>query len=316
MVSGQGGSSVGFNFNPIDAVKDVAGGIGDLAEGGAKAFEGAIDVAKKASISDIGHTVLDVAGMVPVVGEAADLANAGWYAAEGDFANAALSGAAAIPFAGNVATGAKWVKRGVEVADHVSDGVKAVDHVADVTKTTERVVDGGKVAPPPPGKGGGPGGPKGPETPGGGPNGPDLNGIAYRKDLPQHLKGPDGFKGTKLNGTHNQDVAIAEVKAKGFDPTVKPTGTKGINEVEWKVPDPNNPGETITRSKTTYDPKVFDDQTMLDMAQGAGEQGWAKHLNGEQGPFPIVQDGVNFTVHINKDPATGASYIGNVHPVP
>jgi hypothetical protein len=30
----------------------------------------------------------------------ADLANAGWYAAEGDYANAALSAAGAIPFVG------------------------------------------------------------------------------------------------------------------------------------------------------------------------------------------------------------------------
>jgi hypothetical protein len=31
-------------------------------------------------LSEVGHTVLDVAGFIPVVGTAADLINAGWYA--------------------------------------------------------------------------------------------------------------------------------------------------------------------------------------------------------------------------------------------
>ena len=50
-------------------------------------------------LSSIGHGLLDVAGLVPVVGEAADLANAAWYTAEGDYIMAGLSAAAAIPFA-------------------------------------------------------------------------------------------------------------------------------------------------------------------------------------------------------------------------
>jgi len=45
--------------------------------------------------------------MVPVIGEVADLANAAIYAAEGDYVNASLSAAAAVPFAGWAATGAK-----------------------------------------------------------------------------------------------------------------------------------------------------------------------------------------------------------------
>ncbi|MBD1860069.1 MULTISPECIES: polymorphic toxin type 28 domain-containing protein [Trichocoleus] len=58
-------------------------------------------------ISDIGHTILDVAGLIPVVGGVADLINAGWYAAEGDYVNAGLSAAGAIPFVGDAATVAK-----------------------------------------------------------------------------------------------------------------------------------------------------------------------------------------------------------------
>ncbi|WP_109507300.1 SpvB/TcaC N-terminal domain-containing protein [Nocardioides speluncae] len=63
------------------------------------------------SLSDIGHTVLDVVGLVPVVGEVADLANAGWYAAEGNYVDAGLSAASAIPVAGWFGTGAKVARR-------------------------------------------------------------------------------------------------------------------------------------------------------------------------------------------------------------
>lgn len=56
---------------------------------------------------DVIQTGLDIVGMVPVIGEAADLLNAGIYAARGDYVNAALSAAAAVPLIGNVATGGK-----------------------------------------------------------------------------------------------------------------------------------------------------------------------------------------------------------------
>lgn len=66
------------------------------------------------SWSALGHGVLDVVGMVPVVGEVADLANAAWYAAEGDWVNAGLALAAAVPFLGWAAVGGKWGIRGVQ----------------------------------------------------------------------------------------------------------------------------------------------------------------------------------------------------------
>jgi len=55
---------------------------------------------------------LDVVGMIPCVGEIADLANAGISLARGDYAGAALSLAACVPFAGWAATGTKFVKKG------------------------------------------------------------------------------------------------------------------------------------------------------------------------------------------------------------
>jgi RHS repeat-associated protein len=90
------------------------------------------------SWSDIGHATLDVVGLVPVVGEAADLANAGWYAAEGDYTNAALSAASAIPFAGYAATAVKAGKYGTKAAKAIiKGGDEAVTVVKDVTKGTE-----------------------------------------------------------------------------------------------------------------------------------------------------------------------------------
>ena len=62
------------------------------------------------------HTLLDVVGMIPIVGELADGANALMYAAEGDYVNAAVSAASMIPLAGNVVGAAKLAKTGLKMA--------------------------------------------------------------------------------------------------------------------------------------------------------------------------------------------------------
>ena len=75
--------------------------------------------------SDTLHGVLDVAGLVPVLGEGADLINAGIYLAEGDKINASLSAAAAIPFAGWGATTIKAAKRTNDAVEVSAKSVKA-----------------------------------------------------------------------------------------------------------------------------------------------------------------------------------------------
>lgn len=67
------------------------------------------------------QTGLDIVGMVPIVGEVADLANAGISLARGDYEGAALSMAAMVPIAGNAA-GA--VKIGRRINNAVSDTAK------------------------------------------------------------------------------------------------------------------------------------------------------------------------------------------------
>lgn len=81
---------------------------------------------------DIIQTGLDVVGMIPVIGEAADLVNAGIYAARGDYASAALSVAAMVPFVGAAATGAKLASKAV-------GAIKKMDKLVDAGKSLTRL---------------------------------------------------------------------------------------------------------------------------------------------------------------------------------
>ncbi|MCG7376061.1 DNA/RNA non-specific endonuclease [Paenibacillus sp. ACRSA] len=87
-------------------------------------------------VLDVTQTVLDVVGMIPVVGEVADLANAAIYAARGDYTNAALSAAAAIPFVGWAATGAKFAIKGAKLVKKAGKVVESV--VGAATKIADK----------------------------------------------------------------------------------------------------------------------------------------------------------------------------------
>ncbi|MBV9564313.1 MAG: hypothetical protein JOY90_28310 [Bradyrhizobium sp.] len=137
-----------MGFNPLKAVEhavgSVAHAIGDAAEEGGKAFESALkdaeQAAKHMSLSDLGHTALDVASFVPGLGTVTGLVNAGWYAAEGDWKDAALSAATAIPIAGDFVDAAKVGKDAITIGKDVETAVKLGE---DATKVAE---DGTKVA--------------------------------------------------------------------------------------------------------------------------------------------------------------------------
>ncbi|MEU3625157.1 hypothetical protein BS329_20935 [Amycolatopsis coloradensis] len=115
-------------------------------------FDDAVDWVKD-NAKEIGHAALDVAGVIPVVGEAADLANAAWYLAEGDHANAALSAASAVPFAGWGATAVKAGKYAVKGAEAAQGGAKAASAGQGAAKTASKAADAGangsKAAPAP-----------------------------------------------------------------------------------------------------------------------------------------------------------------------
>ncbi len=83
-------------------------------------------------LSRLGHTILDVVGLIPLLGEPADAVNAAWYTAEGDYVNAGLSAAGVIPVIGWTAVGGKWVRRALS-ADELAaisrqlDGARVVN---------------------------------------------------------------------------------------------------------------------------------------------------------------------------------------------
>ena len=78
--------------------------------------------------SDLTHNALDVVGLIPMVGEVCDGANALVYAAEGDMVNAALSAAAMLPVGGQAATAGKWAVKGIKKIE--KEAVKEVEEAA------------------------------------------------------------------------------------------------------------------------------------------------------------------------------------------
>jgi hypothetical protein len=82
-------------------------------------------------LSNAVHTGLDAVGMVPVIGEPADLANALLYNYEGDLENAATSTAGMIPFLGMLGTGKR-------LAGKAAKGFKSE---IDWAKNTQDIVD-------------------------------------------------------------------------------------------------------------------------------------------------------------------------------
>src|SRR5262249_19220667 len=83
----------------------------------------------------------------------ADIANAAWYAADGDYGDAALSAAGAIPVIGDAiladrvaVTGAKLTEDGIEIGDDALSDYRAAENTAkgvedanDLAKATEGV---------------------------------------------------------------------------------------------------------------------------------------------------------------------------------
>ncbi len=80
-------------------------------------------------LGDLGHLGLDALGLVPGWGEVADIANAAWYAGEGEFLMAALSVVAMVPVVGDI------IGKGGKVATYMSKAgskgaTKATQHIA------------------------------------------------------------------------------------------------------------------------------------------------------------------------------------------
>ena len=78
------------------------------------------------------QTALDVAGLIPGLGEIADGLNAAIYLARGDYTNAALSAAAMVPFLGAAAIAGKYVNKSVKALNKAAklDG-KTILHASE-----------------------------------------------------------------------------------------------------------------------------------------------------------------------------------------
>ncbi len=85
----------------------------------------------------IGHTALDVGGMIPVAGAAFDGAHAAWYLAKGDKVNAALSAASAIPFAGDALAAGKLAFKAGKGAEKLVEAGTTVSRATNVAGVAE-----------------------------------------------------------------------------------------------------------------------------------------------------------------------------------
>ena len=88
-----------------------------------------------------GHTILDVAGFFPGIGDVADVVNAAWYFAEGDNLMGSLSLVSALPVVGSfLGNGAKVVAKTTKVASKGGKVVNRVNKAADVVKNGTKLV--------------------------------------------------------------------------------------------------------------------------------------------------------------------------------
>ena len=100
------------------------------------------ELKKTSGFMDYVHGGLDLAGMVPGVGIIADGLNAGLYSAKGDWQNAAISGAAMVPGAGQAATALKLTnqankaRKAISSTSKVTKGVNKGKKAKAVAKTT------------------------------------------------------------------------------------------------------------------------------------------------------------------------------------
>lgn len=78
------------------------------------------------AMKDVVHVGLDIFGLIPLLGEAADLTNGILYTLEGDYLNAGFSVAAAVPVLGTTSTVSKYTLKVINSATDVTSKTKLV----------------------------------------------------------------------------------------------------------------------------------------------------------------------------------------------
>ena len=97
--------------NNMDTIPDFHGRIYDLSTGGIIYTPKKVTVDELYDFAEELHLTLDALGLFPVVGEVFDGINVAYYIVEGNFIDAALSGASMIPIVGTVSTTGKIAKK-------------------------------------------------------------------------------------------------------------------------------------------------------------------------------------------------------------
>lgn len=137
---GLGGASTTPNGNTLGRVNGETAASGDDAEHSNPEVESETPAEgfTDDEILDAVQMGLDVIGLIPIVGELADVANAGISLSRGDYAGAALSLLSAIPFAGYAGTAAKVGRHGAKAVAEAS--AKATKEASDqaAKEITER----------------------------------------------------------------------------------------------------------------------------------------------------------------------------------
>lgn len=133
-----GYAAVATAMTPYEGGSTLSSGVAADAMNVLTAFEEEIleRTENKNPVSEFGHLVLDVLGMVPFIGEPVDAINAFWYYAEGDVVNGSLTAAAMVPFGGWIAVGGKWIRRGDAAADIAAGGLR-LDGVPDLARVSD-----------------------------------------------------------------------------------------------------------------------------------------------------------------------------------
>ena len=88
------------------------------------------------------HTALDMIGLAPGVGEPADLLNMALYGLEGKPKEAAISGAAMVPFVGGVSMASKYAAKYPDLIrlEWARDGIEKYKNIIDATKGTDKAL--------------------------------------------------------------------------------------------------------------------------------------------------------------------------------
>lgn len=90
------------------------GGPGGFSSGTARTVALTASAVRARNYAAIGHGALDLLGFIPGIGAAADVANGLWYAAEGNYVDAAASFLSAVPGVGDAFGGANAARKAVK----------------------------------------------------------------------------------------------------------------------------------------------------------------------------------------------------------